>query len=504
MGYAGYRIIYDNPKTEGSLPDPDKCRKAVVRGSGQRFFITALKMQEGEAMDRVIAAISTAVAPAGIGVVRISGDRAIEVAGRIFRPASKKRALEDAPGYTAMYGWVFDADGDIDECVALVFRAPHSYTGEDVVELSCHGGPYLLQRTLRAAFSAGAVPAQPGEFTKRAFVNGKIDLTGAEAVMDLITANSRLAAKSALAVREGALYRKMETVLDELTTAAANLSAYVDFPDDDIPELESGALDKTLKKAEETLNNLLDKFDAGKVVREGIDTVIVGRPNVGKSTLMNLLAGHERSIVTPVAGTTRDIVEETVRLGDIILRLADTAGLRKTDDSVESIGVGRAESRLERAALVIAVFDGSEPLTEDDCELAEKSSRQTSIAVINKKDKGIIINTEYIKNKFKHTVLMSAETGEGLEELEKALGEITGVAALSDNEPILSTERQRLCVVRSLECIKEARQAIRESITLDAVGVCIDGAIDALLELTGERATETVVDRIFERFCVGK
>lgn len=455
-------------------------------------------------MSKVIAAISTANAPAGIGVIRLSGDKAIEVASRIFRPISKTRTLEKAAGYTALYGWTFDDDGDIDECVALVFRAPHSYTGENVVELSCHGGLYLLQRTLRAAFSAGAVPAEPGEFTKRAFVNGKVDLTGAEAVMDLISANGRLAAKTALAAREGALYNKMKAVLDDLTGAAANLSAFVDYPDDDIPELQPDALDEMLKNAERTLSDLLGKFDAGKVVREGIDTVIVGRPNVGKSTLMNLLAGHQRSIVTPIAGTTRDIVEETIRLGDVILRLADTAGLRTTDDQVEMIGVQRARERLESAALVIAVFDGSEPLTEDDRDLAELASQQTSIAVINKSDKGININQEYICDKFKHIVVLSAESGDGLEQLENAVSEITGVAALTDSEPLLSTERQRQSVIKSLECIKEARFAISQSITLDAVGVSIDGAINALLELTGERATEAVVNKIFERFCVGK
>ncbi|HHV51570.1 MAG TPA: tRNA uridine-5-carboxymethylaminomethyl(34) synthesis GTPase MnmE [Clostridiales bacterium] len=455
-------------------------------------------------MSKVIAAISTAMAPAGLGVIRLSGDNAIEVASRIFRPASKSRRLTDLPGYSALYGWTFDAEGDIDECVALVFRAPHSYTGENVVELSCHGGLYLLQRTLRAAFAAGAVPAEPGEFTKRAFVNGKVDLTGAEAVMDLISANGRLAAKTALAAREGAIYKKIRSVLDGLTYAAANLSAFVDYPDDDIPELEPEALDEMLKNAEAELKKLIDRFDAGKVVREGIDTVIVGRPNVGKSTLMNLLAGHERSIVTPIAGTTRDIVEETIRLGDVILRLADTAGLRSTDDQVEMIGVQRAKERLERAALVIAVFDGSEPLNDDDIELAEKASRQTSIAVINKSDKGLKIDYKYIESKFKHIVILSAETGEGIEALERAVSEVTGVSALSDTEPLLSTERQRLCVVKCLDAVREARGAIEQSYTLDAVGVCIDDAIEALLELTGERATEAVVNKIFERFCVGK
>ncbi len=455
-------------------------------------------------MSRVIAAISTAPAPAGIGMVRLSGDGAVEIASKIFRPRSKTRSLEKTPGYTALYGWVYDADGDIDECVALVFRAPHSYTGEDVVELTCHGGLYLLQRTLRAAIDAGARPAEPGEFTKRAFVNGNLDLTGAEAVMDIIAANGRMAAKSALAAREGALYRKMRGVLDELTTAAANLSAFVDYPDDDIPELQPAALKEILQNARLALGGLLKNYDAGRVVREGIDTVIVGRPNVGKSTLMNLLAGYERSIVTSVAGTTRDIVEDTIRLGDIVLRLADTAGQRETSDEVESIGVRRARERMERAELVLAVFDGAEQLNDDDMALAKAAAGQPSIAVINKADIGININEEYIRNLFKHTVIISAQKGEGLEQLEQAVREVTGVAALNESEPLLATERQRDCAKRCLECVNEAIEALDMGYTLDAVGVSIDGAIGALLELTGERATEAVVDKVFERFCVGK
>ncbi|NLN81593.1 MAG: tRNA uridine-5-carboxymethylaminomethyl(34) synthesis GTPase MnmE [Clostridiales bacterium] len=455
-------------------------------------------------MSRVIAAISTAPAPAGIGMVRLSGDGAVEIASKIFRPRSKTRSLEKTPGYTALYGWVYDADGDIDECVALVFRAPHSYTGEDVVELTCHGGLYLLQRTLRAAIDAGARPAEPGEFTKRAFVNGNLDLTGAEAVMDIIAANGRMAAKTALAAREGALYRKMRGVLDELTTAAANLSAFVDYPDDDIPELQPAALKEILQNARLALGGLLKNYDAGRVVREGIDTVIVGRPNVGKSTLMNLLAGYERSIVTSVAGTTRDIVEDTIRLGDIVLRLADTAGQRETSDEVESIGVRRARERMERAELVLAVFDGAEQLNDDDMALAKAAAGQPSIAVINKADIGININEEYIQNLFKHTVIISAQKGEGLEQLEQAVREVTGVAALNESEPLLATERQRDCAKRCLECVNEAIEALDMGYTLDAVGVSIDGAIGALLELTGERATEAVVDKVFERFCVGK
>ena len=293
-------------------------------------------------MSQTIAAISTPPAPAGLGVIRLSGDEAVAVASRVFRPGRAGRDLAGLKGYTAAYGHVFDEEGDIDDCVALVFRAPHSYTGEDVVELSCHGGLYLLRRVLRAVLAAGARPAGAGEFTRRAFLNGKLDLTRAEAVMELIAADGRLSARTALAAREGNLYRRMETVKNELVGLSAHFSAYVDYPDEDIPALDEAALDGVLARAEESLSSLLATYDAGRVLREGVDTVIVGSPNVGKSTLMNWLAGCERSIVTPVAGTTRDVVEETVRLGDVVLRLSDTAGIRETNDAVESIGVQRA------------------------------------------------------------------------------------------------------------------------------------------------------------------
>lgn len=454
--------------------------------------------------NKVIAAISTPPAPAGLGVIRISGELAIAIASKVFRPLSQTKNLTDVPGYSALYGHVYDDSGDIDECVALVFRAPHSYTGENVVELSCHGGLYLLQRTLRAVIDAGASPAQAGEFTRRAFANGKVDLTQAEAVMNLIAANGRLAAKTALAVREGAIFKKIEKTKDILLSAAANLTAYVDYPDDDIPELKPEKLGKMLGVVSDQLSELLSTYDAGRIVREGIDTVIVGKPNVGKSTLMNLLAGCERSIVTPIAGTTRDVVEETIRLGDVVLRLSDTAGLRKTEDEVESIGVKRAWAKLKSAALILAVYDGSQPLTEEDRELAEYSSLQTSIAIMNKSDLGLMINEQYIRTKYKHVVIISAQRGEGLKELEKAVREVTGVEKLDSAETVLANERQRDCISRCLDCVQEAIAALKMGMTLDAVGVSIDGAISALLELTGERTTEAVVDEVFARFCVGK
>ena len=455
-------------------------------------------------MSKVIAAISTPVSSAGLGVIRVSGDGAISVAQRVFRPISSTRQLTDLVGYQAAYGHVADAEGVIDECVALVFRAPHSYTGEDVVELSCHGGVYLLQRTLRALLEAGAEPAAAGEFTRRAFLNGKLDLTRAEAVMDLIGAEGRLAAKTALATREGAVFRRLSPVKEQLIALQAQIAAFVDYPDDDIPELEPSALEKRLTEAIEVLETLLATYDAGQVLHHGVDTAIVGSPNVGKSTLMNCLAGCDRSIVTDIAGTTRDVVEETVRVGEICLRLSDTAGIRETDDTVEAIGVARSRARLERAALVLAVFDSSRPLSTDDHELIDMLPPQTTIAVLNKQDLPQKIDSGLIKDAFQHTVYMQADTGKGRDILEAAILEVTGLNRLDEAEPILATERQRDCVRRAAAALHEAVEALRIGLSQDAVGVSVDGALAALLELTGERATEAVVDGIFARFCVGK
>ena len=455
-------------------------------------------------MADTIAAIATPAAPAGLGVLRLSGDDALAVAGRVFRPADPRRAPERLPGYTAAYGHVFDAEGDIDDCVLLVFRAPHSYTGENVAELSCHGGLYLLRRVLRACLSAGARPATAGEFTRRAFLSGKMDLTPAESVLDLIAADGRLAARTALAAREGGTHRRLLEVRERLLDAAAQFSAYVDYPDDDIPALTPQALGETLDAAGSALRALIDGFDAGRVLREGVDTAIVGSPNVGKSTLMNRLAGHERSIVTDIAGTTRDVVEESVRVGEVTLRLADTAGLRATADPVERIGVERAERRMARAALVLAVFDGSRPLTDGDIALADRAAEHAAVAVINKADLPRRLDRAVLDRRFMHVVEVSARDGAGVDALADAVMAVTGIERLDGAEPLLTTERQRACAARALSCVDEAREALMLGMTPDIVSIGVTAAIGAIDELTGQRATESVVDAVFARFCVGK
>lgn len=452
-----------------------------------------------------IAAISTANAPGGIGIIRISGPGAFAVADRVFFAKSGK-PVSEMKGYTIAYGEVrrLYTGEKLDEALVSCFRAPKSFTGEDVAELSCHGGLYILRQVLQEVFAAGARPAGPGEFTRRAFLNGKLGLTEAEAVMDLISAQGSGAARAALAGRDGALEKRIRSLRDTLTHLAAHLAAWADYPEEDVEEVTNASLEASLLEVKTELEKLLDSFETGKILREGIDTVIAGRPNAGKSTLMNLLAGCERSIVTDVAGTTRDVIEETVLLGEIPLRLADTAGLRFTKDPVEAIGVERTRKRLSSAGLILAVFDASSPLNEEDQELAEACRGVPAVAVINKSDLPAKIEMERLCSCFSHTAVISALSGEGIEALSREITELLRMKEINPGDGVLFTQRQREAAARAAEGIREALAALRSGMTLDAVTVSVEGAVGALLELTGERAAEAVVDQVFARFCVGK
>ena len=451
-----------------------------------------------------IAAISTPLSASGLGVVRISGEDAVAVGEKIFRPFKGGRELKTLGGYSCAYGRVFDAEGDIDEAVATVFIAPRSYTGENTVEFSCHGSPALLKRVLRAALAAGAALAGPGEFTKRAFLNGKLTLTQAEAVMDLISAKSAGAGKAALAMRDGALYKKIKKITEELTALESHFAAWSDYPEEDVPELSNEHMESVLKEAQAVLKRLIDTYDAGKVIREGAVTVIAGKPNVGKSTLMNLLSGRDRSIVTEVAGTTRDVVEESVLVGDIPIRLLDTAGIHETEDRVEKIGVDMANTEIDRCDVVIAVFDSSAPLDSDDMNLIEKLRGKPAVAVINKSDLETRADIDVIKNGFERAVVISAASGNGEEEFRKALSEVLKTADLDPAEPVMANERQLDCVCRAKRAVDEAISAVEFGLTLDAVGICVETALDCLYELTGEKASDAVIEQVFSRFCVGK
>lgn len=450
-----------------------------------------------------IAAISTGQAAGGIGIVRISGEDALTVADRIFRPVSGK-PLSTLPGYHAAFGTVYCDGTPFDEAVALVFRAPKSYTGEDVVEISCHGGLFVTRRVLRAALQNGARAAEAGEFTRRAFLNGKMDLVKAESVMQIISAQGAEAEQAAFGALEGRLSGEIDAVSARLKSTSAALAAWVDYPDEDIDDVSDDALLHTVDTAREALSVLITRFDSGRAVLEGVDTAIVGRPNVGKSTLMNLLSGTERSIVTDVAGTTRDVVEQTVTLGGLVLRLSDTAGLHETEDAVERIGVQRARARLERATLILAVFDSAEPLTDEDKRLFTLCKGKKAIAVVNKTDLPQRLDTKILDTVFNKVVPISAKTHDGLAALEQAVSEVLGTADYDTTAPTLMNERQLACCRTALDRLNEAYDALTGGVTRDAVQVLLDAAIDELDALTGKRATESVVDAVFAQFCVGK
>ena len=454
---------------------------------------------------KTIAAISTAPAIGGIGVIRISGENSIEIGDRVFKALSSEKKLSDMKGYTAAYGYVYSVSGEkLDECVALVFRAPHSYTGENVVELSCHGGLFLLKKVLEQCFLAGAIPAEAGEFTKRAFLNKKIDLTKAEAVASIISAQSDASAAAAMSAREGALFNKIESICSSLVSLSAHLAAWTDYPDDDIDALDYSELEKVLSAAKAQASELLESFSAGQAVSEGVETAIVGRTNVGKSSLMNLLCGEEKSIVTEIEGTTRDIVETTVRAGNAVLRLSDTAGLRESDDKVEKIGINLSKKKTQAAGLILAVFDCSAKLSDEDFALLETIKNKSAILIINKSDLSAVWQPEILEKYEKPIVLISAKSGSGYKKLISAVETVLGTKGFNPYAPMLATQRQKNCCQSALLCIDEALDAISAGLTLDAVNVSIDSAVNALLELTGERATEKITEEIFKNFCVGK
>ena len=450
-----------------------------------------------------IAAISTPNAMGGIAVIRISGEDALGVAERIFSPFGEKK-VADMEGYTCAYGIAHDGDERLDDCILTVFRAPHSYTGENIAELSCHGGLYVTRKVLRAALANGAVNAEAGEFTKRAYLNGKLDLTQAEAVMDIISAKGERELKMAESLREGAAFRKAKKCSDKLLKILGDLAAWADYPEEDIPEVRPDVLSEELKSVRDDLRSLIRNYDSGRILREGVATAIIGRPNVGKSTLFNCLSGCERSIVTEIAGTTRDIIEESVRIGDITLRLSDTAGIHETDDVIEGIGVEMAEKMISKSELVIAVFDGSCPLTEDDLYLINKINKNNTVAVINKNDVEQLLATSLLEQKIQHIVYLSAKENTGVNELYDKIQTIFKLNEADFDTATAANERQKKCIDKALEGIESAISSLEIGEMLDAVNILVDEAEQSLLMITGEKVTDAVVDEVFSRFCVGK
>ena len=454
-----------------------------------------------------IAAISTPPGPGAIGILRLSGPRAIEVAQASFRPLNKMPLSQHRP-HELVYGDLLDRDGQpIDRVLCTFSRGPVSYTGEDTAEFQCHGSPMVLSLGLEALFSRGARQARAGEFTRRAFLNGKLDLAQAEAVGDLLEARSREGARHAAGQLTGALSRRIGGVYSALVDVMAHFHAVLDYPDEDIDPFRMEELSHQLSQQESALRALAGSYRRGQYIRDGVPCAIVGRPNAGKSSLLNALVGFDRAIVTNIPGTTRDTVEERAELGGVTLRLIDTAGLRDSDDPIEQLGVERSRAAMDEAALVLLVVDGTEKPTQEDADLARTIAEagKPFILVRSKRDlAGEHADELEALSQGALTVSLSARTGEGLEELGQAVAALFHQGSEDKAGELITNARQAEAAGRALNCVVRANQALSDGVTPDALLTDVEEALEALGELTGQSVREDVTDRIFSKFCVGK
>ncbi|MCI8387884.1 MAG: tRNA uridine-5-carboxymethylaminomethyl(34) synthesis GTPase MnmE [Clostridiales bacterium] len=462
--------------------------------------------------NNTIAAVSTAYGRGGIAVIRISGDEAVDIASAMFKPSSGK-PLEEYPSNHAVYGYIYQrTDSEdklrrIDDGLCTIFRAPNSYTGEDVVEISCHGGILITERVLEAVFGFGAVQAGAGEFTRRAFTNGKLSLSQAEAIGMLIDAETDEQLSLAAAQERGIFRDKADKLYERLKSVVTSVYAGVDFPDEDLTLMSDDEIISELRWLDGELDSLCSSYGAVRAVTQGIRTVIVGKPNTGKSSLLNRLVGRDRAIVTDIAGTTRDTVEESVKLGRVLLRLCDTAGIRETSDEVERIGVERSIAELENAELIVAVFDLTREADVEDMELFARIDKLNAakIAVLNKSDAGETKFDCGLISSFENIATISAKTGEGIDELKATVERLFAVGDIDyDNQAMILNARQNAVAIRAHGYICSALCALESGLTSDTAGLDLESALAELGELDGRRVTEDIVDGIFHHFCVGK
>lgn len=453
-----------------------------------------------------IAAAATAMSSSGIGIIRISGEEAFSIMKKIFRPYRKEKDMSAQPSYTVHYGTVEEGEEVLDEVLVLLMRGPHSYTAEDTVEIDCHGGRLVMQRILDLVIKNGARPAEPGEFTKRAFLNGRIDLSQAEAVMDLIQSRNRMALKSSVSQLQGSVRQQIEKLRSQILYETAFLEAALDDPEHISLD---GYSEELLKKVEVIcgeIEKLLKSSESGRILKEGIKTVILGKPNAGKSSLLNVLLGEERAIVTEIEGTTRDVLEEQLQLGDLSLLLLDTAGIRSTEDIVEQIGVDRARKQAEDADLILYVADSSRPLNESDEEILSLLEGKKSLVLLNKSDLEPVVTPEMMQERTKHKVLLiSAKEEQGIRELEDEIRSLFFQGEVDFNDEILITNARHKAALQDAEMsLSMVKESIQNGMPEDFYTIDLTDAYQALGRILGEEMGEDLINEIFRKFCMGK
>ena len=457
--------------------------------------------------EETIAALATPPGEGGIGIIRISGNKSFDIAKEIF--LSSRKSIDEIKDRYLYHGYIKDFSNGkvIDEVLIVFMKSPYTYTREDVVEINCHGGIIPVKETLELIYSHGARPAEPGEFTKRAFLNGRLDLSQAEGVIDLITSKTNLLKDVALQQLRGSLKEKVESLRDDLMTIMANLEAKIDFPEEDIEVLSEDELTQIVKSNMDEIKNLISSYDKGRIIKEGINTIIVGKPNVGKSSLLNILLGEDRAIVTEVPGTTRDTIEEVINLDGIPLKIVDTAGIRQTEDKVEKIGVNKTKSLVENADLILIVLDKSRPLSSEDYDILKLCESKTTILLLNKSDLKSRLEIDKIKEYFcENNILnISALEASGIDRLKDLINSLVFEGTVYQQDSFVITNVRQYSSLKKVEKdLESALNAFQNSLSEDLISIDIKNALEALGEISGDTVSDNVIDEIFNRFCIGK
>ena len=452
-----------------------------------------------------IGAISTSIGEGGIAIVRISGDKAKDVVEKIFQ-AKNGQSIKDMKSYTMKYGYIIDENNNhIDEVIVSFMKGPRSFTAEDTIEINCHGGVVATNKVLEQIIKQGVRLAEPGEFTKRAFLNGRIDLSQAEAVIDIINAKTDLSMKSALMQSEGLISKEIRGLREKLLSTIAHIEATVDYPEDDLEEVTSEMAIRDLDIIRKEIKGFIETAEEGKILREGLSTVIVGKPNVGKSSLLNALTKENRAIVTDIPGTTRDVIEEYINISGIPIKIIDTAGIRETDDVVEKIGVERSRAKINDADLIILILDSSNELTEEDKEIINHISNKKYMILLNKSDLNSKITQKDLENiNCTNIYSISAKTGEGIDEVRTAIKDMFFKGEISTNNVIITNTRHKEALLRAYECIESAINTLNYTFAIDLASIDIRNAWTFLGEITGDSLEENIIDKIFKDFCLGK